>query len=195
MKTVLHPLHRTLCVLRTAAVVAAAVLAAILTTSVAARAEVVEKSPHGFLIHNSAVVKGAPAQAYAAFLRIGEWWTPSHTYSGVSANLSLDANAGGCFCETLPNGGSARHLEVVFVAPGSLIRMTGGLGPLQGHGVAGSMTYSFTVRGDSTVIDQAYSVGGYFKGGLDKFAPVVNTVLGEMLASLQSFVDTGKPKW
>lgn len=180
---------------RTPAQLLAALMLALLV-SAAARAEVVESSATGFLIHNTVVVRGTPAEAYAAFAEhIREWWTPAHTLTGSSANLTLEARAGGCLCETLPNGGSAQHLQVVLAAPGYTIRMLGGLGPLQGHGVAGSLTYAFTARGDSTVIDQAYSVGGYFKGGLNKIAPIADTVLREMLASLESYVNTGKPKW
>ncbi len=158
-------------------------------------AEVVEKSPTGFLVHHSVTVRGTTAAAYTAFVEhVGLWWSPSHTFTGDAANLYLEPRAGGCFCERLPNGGSARHLEVLLVAPGALIRMSGGLGPLQGHGVAGSMTWAFTQKGDSTVIDQAYSVGGYFKGGLDKIAPIADKVLDEILASLASYINTGVRK-
>ena len=65
---------------------------------------------------------------------VGLWWDSSHTFSGNAENLSIDDKAGGCFCENLENGGSVRHLEVVFVDPGKTLRMIGGLGPLSSDG-------------------------------------------------------------
>ena len=46
---------------------------------------------------------------------VGRWWNPEHSYSGVAANFSIDARAGGCFCERLKDG-SVAHMTVVFVA-------------------------------------------------------------------------------
>ena len=48
---------------------------------------------------------------------------------------------GGCFCEAFPDGGGVEHLRVVHVAPDRMLRLSGGLGPLQAFGVAGSLTW------------------------------------------------------
>ncbi|MBS1911246.1 MAG: ATPase [Bacteroidetes bacterium] len=171
------------------------VIAVAVLLPAAARGEVVESSANGFLVHNSIIVRGTTSAAYAAFVEhVADWWSPSHTFTGDPANLSIDPRPGGCLCEKLPNGGGVQHLVVVAVAPGSVIRFSGAMGPLQAYGVAGSMTCTFAAHGDSTTIDQIYNVGGYFKGGLDKIAPIADTVLRELLASLQSYVNTGKAK-
>jgi hypothetical protein len=71
--------------------------------------------------------------------------------------------------------------------------MTGGLGPLQGSGLAGSMTWRIVAAPPATKIEIFYSVGGYMQGGFDKMAPAVNAVLGEQLNRLKTFIETGKP--
>ncbi len=70
-----------------------------------ARAAVVDSAQAGFLVRSEVVVHAAPDSVYRALTaRIGAWWDPEHTFSGDSRNLSLDATAGGCFCERLPGG-------------------------------------------------------------------------------------------
>lgn len=62
------------------------------------------------------------------------WWDAANSYSGDAANFYLEPRALGCFCEKLPGGGSIAHMQVVYVEPGAVLRMLGGLGPLQGMG-------------------------------------------------------------
>lgn len=159
-----------------------------------APAAVVDSTRAGFLVRSEAVVHAAPDSVYRALTgRIGAWWDPEHTFSGEARNLSLDAKPGGCFCETLPQGGGVRHLTVVFASPGRRLRLTGALGPLQGAGVAGSLTWSLTPAPAGTKVELEYSVGGYFPGGLAALAPLVDVVLGGQLARLKRFVETGRP--
>jgi uncharacterized protein YndB with AHSA1/START domain len=159
-----------------------------------ARAAVVDSTQAGFLVRSEMVVHAAPDSVYRALTgRIGAWWDSEHTFSGDSRNLSLDASPGGCFCETLPQGGGVRHLTVVFASPGRLLRLTGALGPLQGSGVAGSMTWSLSPATDGTKVRLDYSVGGHFPGGLPGLAPAVDAVLGEQLLRLKRFLETGRP--
>jgi hypothetical protein len=40
--------------------------------------------------------------------------------------------------------------HVVFVDPGHVLRMTGGLGPLQGMGIYGALDFSFTANEEGT---------------------------------------------
>jgi hypothetical protein len=70
--------------------------------------------------------------------------------------------------------------------------MTGAMGPLQGSGLAGSMTWSFQAAGDSTIADLTYSVGGYH-GDLRQITPIVDLVLRSQLLRLKAFVETGNP--
>ena len=158
------------------------------------QAAVVDSTQAGFLVRSEAVVHAAPDSVYRALTgRIGAWWDSEHTFSGDSRNLSLDATPGGCFCESLPEGGGVRHLTVVFASPGRLLRLAGALGPLQGAGVAGSLTWSLSPATDGTKVRLDYSVGGHFPGGLAGMAPAVDMVLGGQFSRLKRFVETGRP--
>jgi uncharacterized protein YndB with AHSA1/START domain len=159
-----------------------------------ARAAVVDSTQVGFLVRSEAVVHASPDSVYRALTgRIGAWWDSEHTFSGDSRNLSLDATPGGCFCESLSEGGGVRHLTVVLASPGRSLRLAGALGPLQGAGVVGSLTWSLTPVPEGTKVRLDYSVGGYFPGGLVGMALAVDTVLGEQFSRLKRFVETGRP--
>jgi uncharacterized protein YndB with AHSA1/START domain len=171
---------------------AVSMLAAALTCASAADAAV-KLAASGFGVHHEAVVNAAPAKVYEALsTQFGSWWSSSHTYSGDAANMSVDARAGGCWCERLRDGGSIEHARVVYAAPGRALRMSGALGPLQAHGVTGSLTWKLTAAGEGTKIELVYSVGGHIDGGFDRIAQPVDAVLGEQLQRLKAFVDTGK---
>src|ERR1700758_1050818 len=94
----------------------------------------------GFTVREEVEFAGSPASAWKRLIDLGSWWSPEHTYSGRSSNLTLTLRRGGCWCETLENGGFVRHLEVVLVIPEKTLRLTGGLGPLQGIGATGALT-------------------------------------------------------
>lgn len=171
-----------------------AVVPAFLLCAVNAGAAVTESGPNGFQVRHSAVFKAAPDVIYRELTEhVGEWWNPEHTFSGDAHNLHMDARAQGCFCETLPKGGSVRHLTVVFAAPGVALRLEGALGPLQAGGVAGSMTWAFEPRDGGTQVTLTYNVGGYLPGGLDKIAPAADAMLGEQFTRFKNYIETGKP--
>lgn len=164
--------------------IAPALLAA--TLAVPAGAEVVSASATGFVVRSQVTVAAEPAAAYRRFLDIGSWWDPEHSYSGDSRNLTLRAEPGGCFCETLPQRGFVEHLRVVFVQPGKLLRLEGGLGPLQEMGASGVMTLKFEPAQAQTLVTLTYVVSGYLPGkGLGEVAEPVDKVL---LEQLQRFV-------
>src|ERR1700681_1128530 len=123
-------------------VMCAAVLALASVAGGRAAAEVVTVAANGFEIRETAHTAAASDKVYAALLLPAHWWSSDHTFSGSAANLVLDARAGGCWCETLPDGGSVEHLRVVYVSPGKTLRLRGALGPLQSLAVAGVMTWS-----------------------------------------------------
>jgi uncharacterized protein YndB with AHSA1/START domain len=151
-------------------------------------------TPTGFLVKLDVSVNAPVAKVYDALVgHVGSWWNPEHTYSHDSKNLSIDARAGGCFCEKLPNGGGIEHLRVIYVAPPQVVRFSGALGPLQASGVAGSMTCKLTGESNSTRLEFSYSVGGFIPGGFEKIAPAVEAMLREQLDRLKLFVETGKP--
>lgn len=153
-----------------------------------AMAEVKSASPVGFELEAKAVLPVPPDEAYAALTRIGAWWDSAHTYSGRASNLTLDARAGGCFCEGIPDGdGAIEHMRVVYVQPGRTLRLQGGLGPLQAEGVAGTLTWSLRPVAGGTEVVQTYVVGGYVRGGADRIAPLVDQVLGGQLTRFASY--------
>jgi len=162
-------------------------------TPALARAEVVDQSPVGFEIRRVVNVDAPQAKVRAAVLDVGRWWNGDHSYSGDARNLSIDP-VGGCFCEKLADG-QVRHMTVVYSDPGAL-KMFGGLGPLQTTGAAGHLTFKFEKAADptKTVFTATYDVGGYAKGGLaEVWAKPVDFVLGEQIARLKTYVETGKP--
>ena len=164
----------------------------ILSVCVAAPAvaEVKSATPSGFDIESKAVVSADPAETYAALARVGEWWNSEHTYSGDAANMTLEAKAGGCFCEAIPEGGGTiEHGRVIYARPGQALRVQGGLGPLQSEAVVGTLTWSLKPVDGGTEVTQSYVVGGYVRGGADKFAPIVDQVLGQQLAGLVRHLD------
>src|SRR3546814_2096701 len=73
---------------------------------------------------------------------VDRWWPKDHSWWGGESTLSIEPVAGGCFCERTADGKrSARHMVVVFAEPGKLLRLAGGLGPLQGMGLHGVMEW------------------------------------------------------
>jgi hypothetical protein len=176
----------------TSSCVARRVCAALLAVGLPALAgaEVVDSSPAGFTSKNVVEVTAPASRVYWVIaLEVGRWWDPEHTYSGDARNLTINARPGGCFCERLPGGGSIRHLEVIFANPGRVMRLTGGLGPLQELAVTGTLTWTLTESGGKTRLEQTYAVGGYRPGGLQDLAPIVDTVLRTQLERLQRFVE------
>lgn len=172
---------------------ALAVVAAVLAGTPAVRAEVSSAGPAGFAVKSSVVVAGAPSDVYARFVEIGRWWNPQHSYSGKGENMTLRAQAGGCFCETLPGGGSVEHMRVVFVVPGHTLRMQGGLGPLQSLAATGSMTITFEAAEQQTRVTLGYLVTGYLPGtGLGELATPVDGVLSEQLQRFKKYAETSK---
>ena len=158
----------------------------LLACASAAGAEVKSSSAAGFEVESKAVVAAAPADVYAKLGRVGDWWSSDHTYSGKAANMSLELKAGGCFCEVIPEGGgSIEHARVVYARPGATLRLQGGLGPLQQEAAQGTLTWSLKAVPGGTEVTQSYVVGGYVRGGADKFSKIVDQVLAEQLSRLQ----------
>jgi uncharacterized protein YndB with AHSA1/START domain len=147
----------------------------------------------GFVVYETTVVKAGPDAVWAALVRPARWWNREHSWSGDAANLTLDPRAGGCFCETLPDGGSAEHMHVVQWVPGSLLRMKGALGPLQSEALEGVLTIELKPGEGSTTITWAYVVGGYSRLPLGDIAPAVDSVLGEQAERLAALVEFGDP--
>lgn len=169
-------------------------LALLLLSAGPAGAEVTASGPGGFESSISATIAAPPERVYHALGQIGRWWSAAHTFSGNAANLRLELTAGGCLCEKLPGGGSAEHMRVVYVAPRQTVRLRGALGPLQGEGVDGALTWTLQPADGGTRLLQRYVVGGYARDGLAGWAPKVDAVLKDQVERLQRFLATGTPE-
>ena len=163
-----------------------------------ASAEVVASSEAGFIVRETAEVPADPAATWQALIAPQNWWNKAHTFSGDSANLYLDAQGGGCFCEKLPlkdaalgtRAGSVAHMRVVYADPGKALRMVGSLGPLQSEALTGTMTITLKPGGAGTRIVMEYVVGGYMRYKTDEIVPAVDNMLAEQLAGLATALGT-----
>ena len=159
-----------------------------------AHAETSNVSAAGFTSTFREEVKATPDEAWKAVLQLPRWWSDAHTYSGKASNLSLDAVAGGCWCERWGDGNSVQHGQVVLVQPGRVIRLTGSFGPLQELGVNGVLTIVTSAQDGKTFMRMTYRVAGNADAGLDKLAAVVDQVIGAQYRRLKSLSETGKPE-
>ncbi len=157
-------------------------------------AEVTDSAPGGFTTVNEVIVDGSIAESWAAAIQVGAWWSSDHTISGDAGRMSIEPLTQGCFCESLGDGAGVVHLVVTSVMPATSLRMTGGLGPLGLMGVNGNMTWDFEAFDDGTQVRFTYAVGGYLRGGLEQMAGPVDSVLGEALLRLKSYIETGNPE-
>jgi len=166
------------------------------TASAAVRADTSEVSGSGFTITHAMVVDAEPQKVWQAFTQLPKWWNSAHSWSGQASNMSLEAQAGGCWCEQWTVGGapaSAMHGRVLLVLPGSALRLQAWLGPLQEQPVAGVLTFGTARRDGATRLRVTYRVAGAPEAGLDKLAPAVDAVIGEQAKRLKAFIETGKP--
>jgi hypothetical protein len=165
-----------------------------LTFVPAASADVVESTANGFTTRAATEISAVPRAVYLALTaQVGGWWDPEHTWSGEARNMTIDARAGGCFCEKLANGGSVQHMTVILAEPGKTLRMRGALGPLQEQAVVGTITWTLTEAGPRTRVEMTYVVGGYMRGGLEPVAKIVDTVLGTQVQRLKQYIESGRP--
>ena len=156
-----------------------------------AHAEVKESSADAFFLTYEGAVAAPTAKAYADIVQIGKWWNSEHTYSGDADNMRIEPTAGGCFCEVVPaSRGEIEHMRVIYVVPGSTLRMSGGLGPLQSEAVTGVLTVTLRPEGEMTRISFDYVVGGYMRSPMAQIAPIVDQVVGEQLLRLATRLGT-----
>lgn len=163
-------------------------------TAQPAAAEVIEQGGDHFVTRTSATVKTDPKETWLALITPSKWWNKSHTWSGDPENLSITPQGGGCFCERIPEtdtirqiglAGSAQHMTVVQAKPMEVLRMRGGLGPLQSEPVEGVLTIAMKpAEGGGTTLVWEYVVGGYMRYETPTIAKAVDGVLAEQLGRL-----------
>jgi uncharacterized protein YndB with AHSA1/START domain len=169
-------------------------LVLLLLVSAKANAEVLEASADHFLIGFSAQVEAPPGKVYVALTEVSHWWSAEHTWSGKAENLSLKAEAGGCFCERWDQG-SVEHGRVIMAIKNDLLRLDASLGPLQEYALSGVLNFQLKPGDkDTTELDVDYRVNGSSASGLDQFAPDVDGVLAAQIDRLMHYIDTGNPE-
>ena len=160
-------------------------------------AEVVETREDGFVTRDTAVVAASPMETWLALTRPGQWWNASHTWSGDPANMSLEPQAGGCFCERVPGedredgfslDGSALHMTVVQAYPLRVLRMRGGLGPLQGEPATGILTITLKEVDEGTRVLWEYNVGGPMRYEIPEISRAVDGVMSQQLTGLRDYL-------
>src|SRR5579871_47205 len=123
-----------------------------------ARADVADSGPNGFTSRISLQIQAPPESVYSQLFKVGDWWDSRHTFSGDAKNLTIEEKPGGCFCEKLPKGGGARHMEVVNFAPGKTLVLIGGLGPLQSMAATGALSVQLApADGGGTKVQVTYA--------------------------------------
>jgi hypothetical protein len=150
-----------------------------------AQAEVKASAPDGMIIQIKGEVALSRETAWARLLKIGSWWSDGHTYSGKASSMTVDAVAGGCWCE-IWEGGEVEHGRVIYIQPNQSVRFASALGPLQGLGVTGVLTLTLADGSapGKTAVTLDMNVTGSSLSGLDKMAAPVNGVLQEQFDRL-----------
>jgi uncharacterized protein YndB with AHSA1/START domain len=156
-------------------------------------AEVTDEKPSGFVSRHEVIVTASPKEVWLALISPARWWRSDHTWSGASANLTLTPQAGGCFCETIPEvdtpgkftlEGSVEHMRVIQAYPERALRMQGALGPLQSEPVNGILTIAISEAKGGTRIVWEYNVGGSMRYEVPVIAKAVDGVMGSQIAAL-----------
>lgn len=176
---------------------ALAVLALTLLTATPANAEVTARADNGFAVAHKVTVSVDPDEAFAMLRTPAKWWAREHTWTGSADNLYMDAQAGGCFCELIPNEattesgapqrtlrGSVQHMQILYVDPGKMLRLSGALGPLQGEAMSGTLTVRFTAIKGGTELAFEYLAGGYMRMATGEMATAVDGVIVEQASRL-----------
>ena len=174
----------------------AAVIGALAFAPIAA-AKVVDQSEAGFAVAHTAQVAATPADVWKMLRMPQSWWSKDHSWSGDAANFWLDQQAGGCFCEKLPDTGggvgSVQHARILFAKPNQLLRLSGAFGPLQGEALNGTLTIQIKETPTGSALRFDYVVGGYMRFKVADIAPAVDKVIGEQLLGLANALGGALP--
>jgi uncharacterized protein YndB with AHSA1/START domain len=172
---------------------ASVVIGAVLLAAMPVRAAVADSAANGFTVKLEFNIQAPPQDVYRRLVHnVGDWWNSMHTFSGDAHNLSIDDKAMGCFCEKLPDGGSVRHMEVVYADPAKKLVLSGALGPLQSVAATGSLAIQLSAAGEGTKLSVVYAVTGYMAAGMNTWAAPVDSVLTEQFTRLKSLIENGK---
>lgn len=149
-------------------------------------AEVKFVSQTGFIVENQVTVTKPVEHVWQSLIYdVDNWWPKDHSW--WNGSLSIDPKAGGCFCE-VKGDQSALHMTISYVDPNKVLRMIGGLGPLQEMGVTGALTWKLDDTDDQVQITLTYAVSGINPNGFASLAPIVDQVQAIQLGALAHHV-------
>ena len=170
--------------------VAIASVAALLVQG--AQAEVRVAAPGALVVEHRFQLSATPDAAWAVLVHPERYWPSDHTWSGSAANLSLVAEAGGCYCERWA-GGSAQHGIVAMAIPGKRLRIRGAFGPFQEMPVTGVLTVSLAASDGGTEAIVTYSLAGDETAKLGDLAGVVDPVVRQQFAGFAALAQAPAP--
>lgn len=171
------------------------ILLAALLYAVPLQAEVTNTADNGFTVRHQASINATTEEVWKAMIAPSRYWNPDHSWTGNGDNFYLVPQAGGCFCELIrttdddnikSSQGSVQHMRVIYAHNNKMLRLTGGLGPLQGEAVVGTLTMQMQSQDDKTAVRFTYKVGGYMEFPVEEIAPAVDGVIGEQLQRLSA---------
>lgn len=142
-----------------------------------AGAEVKLATADALSIEHRFTIEVPATKAWESLVHPERYWPADHTWSGKRESLSLEASAGGCFCERW-DGGSAEHGRVVMAIPGKVLTLNAALGPFLDMAISGILAITLEEKGAVTTAVVTYRVSGDSAHKLDALAPIVDQVLG-----------------
>ncbi len=147
-----------------------------------AGAEVKLATADAMLIEHRFTIAVPAAKAWEALVHPERYWPADHTWSGKRESLSIEANAGGCYCERW-DGGSAEHGRVVMAIPGKVLTLRAALGPFLDMAISGILSITLEEKDGVTAAVVTYRVSGDRAHKLDGLAPIVDQVLAIQFGS------------
>lgn len=160
-----------------------------------AQAKLDKVSENGFAMSHVVRVTTSPEESWNMIMTPSKWWSAEHSWTGDANNYYLDSQAGGCFCELIPEKktgdneqaglrGSVQHMRIIFADKGRLLRMSGALGPMQGEAIIGTLTIVLKPIAGGTEIKFEYVVGGFARFSIPDLAPIADKVIVEQASRL-----------
>lgn len=164
---------------------AALIAAALIAVAAPAPAEVVSRTADGFVLRFESGMETTPADLIETVSDLPQWWDGAHTYTGDNANLSLAFQPGGCWCETLADGATFRHGEVVSITEDTVV-FHAPLGPLNGKATRADLTFRLGGPGPGRRVSVDFVVEGPELGFMaDPVNGVMEQAYGRFVHHLQ----------
>ncbi|MFC7291767.1 SRPBCC family protein [Hirschia litorea] len=148
-----------------------------------ASADILNKQSDHYTIKQEATSSLPPEKIWQRLIDPAQWWHPDHTYSGSSANLSLDVQAGGLWREDW-QGGSIAHGQILSVMENKQLTLNAPFGPLQNMAVTVIWTITIQEENDGSKITFLETANGTHQSKLDEIAPAVDYVKTQAIQRL-----------